>query len=98
MLLRFFGLMGLCWAMVSQVALSQVFGSETKEEIANEDWMPKVFMNATYLEAGNRLVSINYERMVSEGLSVRIGVALPLDQAFNEQLPMPTMIIFCSRF
>lgn len=80
--------------MVSHIAFSQVFGSETKEEIAQEDWMPKVFMNATYLEAGNSLVSINYERLISEGLSVRIGVAMPLNPAFNEQLPMPTMVNF----
>ncbi len=91
---RLLGLMCACWTMCSPVAFSQVSGSETKEEIDGEDWMPKVFMNATYLEAGNRLISINYERMVGEELSVRIGVALPLDRLFNEQLPMPAMVNF----
>jgi hypothetical protein len=48
----------------SESALSQVFGSETKQEIPNEDFEIKAYRNATFLDVGNRLLSINYERMI----------------------------------
>jgi len=79
----------------SESALSQVFGSETKQEIPNEDFEIKAYRNATFLDVGNRLLSINYERMINEELSVRIGVAVPMQKDFPFlTLPVPLMFNF----
>ncbi len=66
----------------SESALSQVFSSETKQEIPNEDLEIKMYRNATFLDVGNRLFSINYERMINEELSVRIGFACQRRKTF----------------
>ncbi len=79
----------------SESALSQVFGSETQQEIPNEDFEIKVYRNATFLDVGNRLLTMNYERMIHDELSVRIGVAVPLQNDFpGFTLPMPLMFNF----
>jgi hypothetical protein len=83
------------WIVFSKSALAQVFGSETNEEIPNEDFEIRVYRNATFIEAGNRLLSTNYERMIDDELSVRIGVALPLLDDFpGFTLPLPLMFNF----
>jgi|GEM_PF-3453417 hypothetical protein len=83
------------WIVCSEVALSQVFGSETKQEIPNEDFEIKMYRNAAFLDVGTRLLSMNYERMIHEELSVRIGVAVPLLNDFpGFTLPMPLMFNF----
>ena len=92
---RLLQLLCVCMMVCSESALSQVFGSETKQEIPNEDFEIKAYRNATFLDVGNRLLSINYERMINEELSVRIGVAVPLLNDFpGFTLPLPLMFNF----
>lgn len=91
---RNFFIMLCALTLSSESADAQVFGSETKQEIPEAVEFPRTYLNATYLDAGSQLLSINYERSVGENLAVRIGVALSYDNLIPERAPLPAMVNF----